>query len=292
MDKPAEKPKRGALARLRSSYRLVLIDDRSFEERFSLRLNRLSVLVGTVITFALYGAVIVAVIVLTPLKRYIPGYSDQETRLNAYRSTLKADSLEGVLAAQSRYIDQLRAVLRGDAPADSAHLFSPASVRPGAEDLRPSAQDSVLRQLVAGEERYSLVEGRGSAERRELAGLLFAAPVKGVITAPFDRGKGHLGVDAVTRADEAVKACLAGSVIFAGWTTDAGYVMQVQHANGLVSFYKHNSALLKKAGDRVKTGEALAIVGSTGENSTGPHLHFELWHNGEPVDPAAYIAFQ
>lgn len=283
---------RGLLRRLRSRYRLVLINESSFEERFSLRLNRLSVLVLGVVTFALYGALIVAVIVLTPLKRFIPGYSDQETRLNAYRSTVQADSLTVALEEQRRYIDNLRSVLTGELPADSASLRRPALERPSPEALLPGAPDSLLHARLDQEERYALAERRESSERRELATLLFVPPVQGVLTAGFDGQERHYGVDLVTKADEAVKCCLAGTVILAGWTNDAGYVIQVQHANGLVSVYKHNRVLLKKTGDRVKSGEAIAIVGDTGKETSGPHLHFELWHNGAAVDPAAYMVFK
>lgn len=289
---PARARKRGLLARLRSRYRLVLIDDTTFEERFSARLNRLTVLVFTVMAFLLYGALVTAVIVLTPLKRYIPGYSDQEIRLNAIRSAELADSLKVALAEQRAYIENLRGVLTGELPVDSASLQRPASVRPELGELLPGGPDSALRARIQREEQYSLVEGRSATERRELASVLFVPPVQGIVTSAFDRSKGHFGTDVVTAPDAAVKSCLAGTVALASWTTDAGHVIAVQHTNGLVSVYKHNRVLLKRAGDRVKTGEALAIVGSTGENSTGPHLHFELWHNGEPVDPAAYIAFQ
>lgn len=283
---------RRLLKRMRSKYRLVLIDDRTFEERFSFKLNRLSVLVFTVLTFLLYGALIVCVIVFTPLKRFIPGYSDQETKLNAYRSTLAADSLEQVARAQELYIANLRGILTGDLPADSVAKLTPSDIKPRPEDLLPGRNDSLLRARVLEEEQYSLVEDRGTTERRELASLLFVPPVQGIVTAAFDRGKGHYGIDIVTQPDAAVKACLSGTVILASWTTDAGNVLQLQHSNGLTSIYKHNSVLLKKAGDRVKAGEAIAIVGSTGENSTGPHLHYELWHNGEPVDPGAYVVFK
>ncbi len=283
--------RRSLWQRLRSRYRLVLIDERDFRERFSFRLNRLSFLVFTVVAFVLYGTMVAAVIVLTPLKRYIPGYSGQETKLNAYRSTMLADSLEAVAGAQRAYIENLRAVLTGDVAADSVQL-RPSLLKPGPQDLKPGAADSALRAKVAQEERYSLVEGRATTERRELASVLFVPPVTGVITAEFDRALGHYGIDVVTTADAAVKSCLAGTVTLASWTTDAGYVLQVQHTNGVTSLYKHNRVLLKKVGDRVKAGEALAIVGNTGENSTGPHLHFELWHNGEPVDPQAYMAFK
>ncbi len=283
---------RRLLKRMRSKYRLVLIDDRTFEERFSFKLNRLSVLVFTVLTFLLYGALIVLLIAYTPLKRFIPGYSDQETKLNAYRSTVAADSLEQVARAQDLYIANLRGILTGQLPADSIAKLTPSDLKPRPEDLLPGPNDSLLRARVLEEEQYSLMEDRGTTERRELASLLFVPPVQGIVTAGFDRGKGHYGIDIVTQPDAAVKACLSGTVVLASWTTDAGNVLQLQHSNGLTSTYKHNSVLLKKVGDRVKAGEAIAIVGSTGENSTGPHLHYELWHNGEPVDPGAYVVFK
>lgn len=284
--------KRGLLARLRSRYRLVLIDDRTFEERFSAKLNRLSVLVFTVMGLLIFGALVTALIVFTPLKRFIPGYSDEETRINAFRGTVVADSLQTALAEQRAYIENLRAVLTGELPMDSASLKRPAPAAQGSIELAPGATDSALRARVESEERYSLVEGRAAGERRELASILFVPPVQGIVTSAFDRAKGHFGADVVTAPDAAVKSCLAGTVALASWTTDAGHVVAVQHGNGLVSLYKHNRVLLKKPGDRVNGGEALAIVGNTGENSTGPHLHFELWHNGEPVDPAAYMVFR
>lgn len=280
------------LKRLRSRYRLLLIDDRTFEERFSLRLNRLTVLIYTVVAFALYGLFVVSVIVYTPLKRYIPGYSDQETKVNAYRSTVQADSLEYLVRMQDLYIANLRAVLRGDFEADSVAPLSPAMLKPKPEDLLPGKSESELRAQVAEEERYTLSEGRSTSERRELASIYFVPPVQGIVTSHFDRGLGHFGIDIVTKPAEAVKACLAGTVTLASWTTDAGHVLQLQHTNGLTSAYKHNSVLLKKVGDRVKAGEAVAIVGNSGENTSGPHLHFELWHNGEPVDPKAYMVFE
>lgn len=287
--KPA---KRKLLRKLRDRYRLLLINDRTFEERFSIRLNRLNVLLLGMAAFLLYGAFVTAVIVFTPLKRYIPGYSDQETKRNAYRSLLLADSLEKRLEQQDQYLANLQAVLQGNAPADSATLIKPLVETPTVQDLVPGTADSVLRQRVAREEAFSLKEGRVSAERRDLAGVFLFPPLRGIVTSKFERGTGHYGIDIVSKADAAVKACLTGTVTLASWTTDAGHVLQIQHGNDLVSLYKHNSVLLKKVGDRVKAGEAIAIVGNSGELTTGPHLHFELWLNAEPVDPQAYMVFE
>jgi len=284
--------RRRMLQKLRDRYRLMLINDSTFEERFSMRLNRLNVLLLGTAAFLLYGAFVTAVIVFTPLKRYIPGYADQETKRNAYRSLLLADSLERSIQERDLYIANLRAVLSGELPADSAALLAPLAKKPTAEDLEPGVTDSLLRERVAREEAFSVREGGVDTERRELAGVFFFPPLRGIVTSRFERSKGHFGIDIVAKADAAVKACLSGTVTLASWTTDAGHVLQIQHGNDLVSVYKHNSVLLKKVGDKVKAGEAIAIVGSSGELTTGPHLHFELWLGGEPLDPQAYMVFE
>ena len=284
-------PRKGLLEKLRSRYRLLLINDSTFEERFSIKLTRLNVLLLGTSAFLLYGAFVTAVIVFTPLKRYIPGYADQETRRNAYRSLIMADSLEIKLRQRDLYIANLRAVLRGEVQADSTDLFPRTAETPSAADLQPSVADSLLRNRIEKEEAYSLNEGGGGVDRRELAGVFFFPPLRGIVTSRFERQKDHFGIDIVAKADAAVKACLSGTVTLASWTTDAGHVLHVQHANDLVSIYKHNSVLLKKVGDKVKAGEALAIVGNSGELTSGPHLHFELWYDGQAVNPKNYISF-
>ena len=281
------------LHKLRNKYRLQLLDEGSFEPRFSMRLSRMNVILLVLAAFTVHGLLVLALIVFTPLKEHIPGYSDQRLKMNAYRSTLKADSLAEVVAVQDLYIRNLRHILRGDLPPDSLPSLRPIEQKPSAADLAPSPEDSALRARIAEEEAYSVTGADPAAlERREIAGVFFFPPLRGVVTSTFDRSQGHYGVDIVTGAGEAVKATLSGTDTLASWTTDGGHVVQVQHANGLVSVYKHNSVLLKSLGDRVQAGEVIAIVGNSGELSTGPHLHFELWLNGEPVDPQAYRVFK
>lgn len=288
--RPKEKPT--LLQKLRSTYRLLLINDSTFEERFSIKLNRLNVLLLAVAAFTIHGLFVTAVIVLTPLKQLIPGYSDQATKANAYHSMLLADSLEVQLEIRDMYIDNLRGVLSGELKADSATLFNPLTVKPDAASLAANRADSLLRARIEKDQAYSLDEGRAPSDRRELAGVFFFTPLRGVVTSTFDRALGHYGIDIVAAADAPVKSCLDGTVTLGSWTTDAGHVIQIQHSNNLVSIYKHNSILLRKVGDRVKAGEVIAIVGNSGELTSGPHLHFELWLNGDPVDPQAYMVFE
>ncbi len=284
--------RRKLIRKLRSTYRLVLIDDKSFAERFSIKLNRLNVLVLAVFTFVGYGLLITAVIVFTPLKKFIPGYSDHDTRQQAIRNAMKADSLELQLGIRDLYLTNLKKVLSGELPVDSTTLLQPLAEKPGMQDLVPGRPDSLLRARVDREQTYNVEVGTNGAGPREPAGVFFFPPIRGIVTSQFDRSEGHFGTDIVAAADAAVKACLDGTVILASWTTDAGHVIQIQHVNDLVSAYKHNSVLLKKVGDRVKAGEVIAIVGNSGELTTGPHLHFELWDHGVAVDPQAFMVFE
>lgn len=283
--------RRAVLRKLKSKYRLLLINDATFEERFSMRLSRINVILLFLALFTLHGLFVTALIVFTPAKRYIPGYSDQRTKLNAYRATVMADSLQQALDRQDAWIANVGQVLSGQVPVDSVNLQPPIHP-PGAEALKPTAAEHQLRDEVRRDEAYSVNSEASAHDRGGLSGLFFFPPLRGVVLSTYDRREGHFGVDIVTKADEAVKACLDGTVIFASWTSDDGYVLQVQHGNDLVSVYKHNAVLLKHAGDKVKAGEAIAIVGNSGEVTTGPHLHFELWSHGEPLDPQAYIVFK
>lgn len=289
----ARTPRRRVLTKLRSKYRLLLINDRTFEERFSIRLSRINVLLLALGGAFLLSALVTSAIVFTPLKKMVPGYSDHDLRRYALRSTLLADSLARVLPMQEAYVENLRRVLTGEVRPDSAGQLRPVASLPTGNDLRPSRTDSLMRQRMTDEETYSLdPEHAGAGKGRDLPGIVFFPPLRGVVTENYDRPKGHLGVDIVTKPDEAVKAALDGTVVFASWTSDGGHVIQVQHANDLLTIYKHNAVLLKKVGDRVKGGEAIAITGDSGELSDGPHLHFELWMAGNPIDPRQYIVFQ
>ncbi len=293
MPQPKPRRKRSFLNRLKDKYRLSLVNESSFEERLSFRLSRMNVILLGVALFAVQGLVVVALIVLTPLKRHIPGYSDQRTKLNAYRATMLADSLQGALLIRDLYIDNLRNVLSGKLPPDSTTLFTPIKAPPSAVDMKPGMADSLFRQQVRQDEAYNVNEQSGTGiERGGLSGIFFFPPLRGIVTQTFDKKQAHFGIDVVTKADEAVKACLDGTVVLASWTSDGGYVMHVQHTGDLVSVYKHNAVLLRQEGDKVKAGEAIAIVGNSGELTNGPHLHFELWHSGEPVDPQAYMVFK
>jgi murein DD-endopeptidase MepM/ murein hydrolase activator NlpD len=275
------------ISRLRNKYRLVVLNDETFEEKVSLKLSRLNVfLVLTIASILLVGSTILLV-AFTPLREYIPGYASTELRRATLDLTLKTDSLETQLAYSTQYLANIKNIINGNPVDPTSEHVSDSAGTTGTLDPGISAADSTLRKTVEEEERFNI----SNTPDQNLAGFSFMAPVKGLLTSTFDKALPHYGVDVTSKKNTPIKSCLAGTVIFAEWTTETGYVMIVQHGRELISVYKHCSALLKKPGNYVQTGQAIAIIGNSGETSTGPHLHFELWHQGNPVNPQNYISF-
>ncbi|MDQ3110445.1 MAG: M23 family metallopeptidase [Bacteroidota bacterium] len=286
-----EKQKRKLIERLRNKYRLVVMNDDTFEERFSLRLTPLGFLILIFVSTSIMIALVVSLVAFTPLREYIPGYADVGMQKDLMKLTWKTDSMEKALVNKQKYMDNLSMILSGR---DSAEL--PSDPRDTTKkytnlDFRPSAADSALRNEIESMDQYSLAIG--VKQKGGISGFFFFIPVTGSVTNTFNASEEHFGVD-VTASDEnePVRVTLDGTVISAGWTTGDGYVISVQHSDNLISIYKHNAALLKKPGEYVKAGDPIAIVGSSGEQISGPHIHFELWYNGTPIDPNEYMVFQ
>ena len=281
------KKSKTVLKRWRSKYRLVVLNDETFEEKISLKLSRLNVfLVITIAAILLVGSTILF-IAFTPIKEYIPGYASTDLRRKAFQLSVRADSLEKHQAYNNWYIENIRNVLNGEPMVSMESVDVDTTPVIGDMNPAPSSADSNLRDYVEEEDRFNI----SNSPDQNLARFSFMAPVTGLVTSSFDPGQKHYGIDVTARKNTPIKSCLAGTVIFAEWTTETGYVMIVQHNKELISIYRHCSALLKKPGDLVQTGQAIGIIGNSGENSTGPHLHFELWHQGNPVNPENFISF-
>jgi murein DD-endopeptidase MepM/ murein hydrolase activator NlpD len=229
------------------------------------------------------------VIAYTPVRTFIPGYPDARTKRAAIQNAIKVDSLEKVIYRWEIYSENIKRAVEGKAPIkiDSIIKASSKETAVSADQTLLQKQDSLLREQVKEEERFEISQ-RG---RRDLPieGLHFFTPLKGVISQGYDPV--HPYIDITAPAGSVVKATLDGTVIYAGWNEETGNTIQIQHSDDLISIYKHNEKLLKKTGDKVKAGTSIALVGNTGDVSTGTHLHFELWHKGEAVDPTRYIKF-
>lgn len=284
------KRKESVMDRLRYKYRLVILNDDTFEEKLSFKLSRLNVFVSIGVSAIVLIAGTTLLIALTPLREYIPGYSSARLRRQAFDLVRKTDSINTQLAYHQRYLNTIKNIVEGKAP-DSLNTLPPEQVAqlPQGEALAPTEQEVSLRKRVEEEERFNVEPS--ASKSRNLENLGFFTPLKGVVSNVFSKENQHQAVDILAPANSAIKACLDGHVLLAEWTAETGHILMLQHANGLISVYKHNSALLKKQGDLVKAGEAIAIIGNSGELTTGPHLHFELWHEGNPIDPQLFMRF-
>jgi murein DD-endopeptidase MepM/ murein hydrolase activator NlpD len=276
----------------RDKYRFSVTNDTTFQEVWRIRLTRYNAfLLITSLFFFVIGTTAL-LIAFTNLREFIPGYPDVTMRRNILISAIRLDSLERELNLRDKYFTNLNSIIAGNLPAN-VYALRDTTRNYNSITFKDSPEDSSLRAQVENDERYNLTLGPVASEPvTSLAGLHFFPPVKGMVSGKFDPRLKHFGTDIVTKPKSPVDAALDGTVIFTGWTMETGFVIEVQHSNNIVSVYKHNASLLKATGDMVRTGEAIAIVGDSGELYTsGPHLHFEIWYKGRPLDPEEHIIF-
>lgn len=291
MSNEKKKSKRHAFADyLKTKFRFVVMNESTFEEKFSAILTPLSIFISLGVFSIIMVILIIYIIAFTPLREYIPGYADTGMRRELVALKIKTDSFQMDLENKNLYIANIKKIINGDfEKASDIKAKKDSTTQYKNLDVKPSKSDSLFRKEIESQEKYSLTAEK--SRRKGISNFLFFAPVKGIVSSKFKASPDHYGIDVVAKKDEAIKATLDGTVVFASWTPETGYVIQLQHDNDLVSVYKHNSVLLKKIGARVQAGEAIAIIGNSGEQSTGPHLHFELWYKGTAIDPQEYINF-
>jgi murein DD-endopeptidase MepM/ murein hydrolase activator NlpD len=271
-------------------YRMVVLNDDTFEERFSLKLNRLNVFIVTLISAVLLIGVTTVLIAFTPIREYIPGYADVTTKRNSIQLTKETDSIQQVLRTNEEFYSRIKMLLNGDITSEEYEsIDSIAKVETDIEitNLTPIKEDSLLREEVAQEDRYSVIAGA-----KAKTNFVFFPPVKGIISGDYDTEIKHYAVDVAATTGTPIKAAADGTVVFASWSVETGYTMLIEHAYGLITVYKHAGSLLKEQNDQVLAGEVIASVGNTGELTTGPHLHFEIWSDGYPLDPTNFINFE
>ena len=274
--------------KLTYKYRLVVLNEDSFEERFSFKLNRLNVFVfGGVFTLLLIG-ITAFIMAFTPFREYIPGYSSSALKKQASDLVYKVDSLEQQLTVNDIYIQNIQKVLTGkieDIAINKDSIIEQMRIED--IDLHPSVTDSIFRQEIEREDRFSVFE-----EATKKTDIVFSSPVKGQISDFYNPKEKHYAIDIAVTKDTPIKAAADGTVIFTGFTADTGFVIILEHPKNFITVYKHNETLHKEQGDLVKSGEVIANAGSTGKLTTGPHLHFELWNDGFPINPINYIDFE
>jgi murein DD-endopeptidase MepM/ murein hydrolase activator NlpD len=285
----SQEKKRKFIDRIRHRYRLVIMNDDTFEENVSLRLTPLGFFILLASVTIVMTMLVTSIIAFTPIREYIPGYADVGMRRDLIRLKMNSDSLEQALIEQNAFIENIGNVLNGNVRSDSTQNKPDKSKDYSKLDLNASKKEDALKKGIESEDKYSLAYG--TENKNGISNFFFFTPLKGIVSEQFKSKDQHFGVDVVGPENESVKATLDGTVILGTWSSETGYTITVQHTNNLISVYKHNSVLLKKVGDYVKAGEAIAIIGNSGEQTTGPHLHFELWYNGKAVNPQDYMVF-
>ena len=267
-------------------YRFVIMTADSFEEKLSTSLSRLNIFafVGFLVFFCFFISLLA--VTYTPLSEYVPGKARSEVQQELIILTKKSDSLLAVLESQDVYLKNIRNIVTGGGVVVPEKTVLNDGLATEVSFER-SAEDSIFRINVEAEEKGIIHEDRGLKSNI----VVFYPPIKGLITDRFNPKTKHFGVDLVAKEKTKVSTVLSGTVIISHWTSETGHVIGVQHKNDYISLYKHNSILLKSVGDFVTVGQPIAIIGNSGELSSGPHLHFELWHRGVPVNPENYILF-
>ena len=292
MEEAKSKKTRKIITRLKNKFRLVVMNDETYEEKISLVLSPMNVfiVIGSIVLFLIISTIYL--IAFTGLREYIPGYSsDISIRRKMINVSLKTDSLIEEMRVKDEYIANINAIINGNVKSEVTGTRADTTQKYANLNLSASDEDSLLRADIEQQDKFSLAVNTGQKGRDDISSFFFFTPLSGVVINKYRATPDHYGIDIVAQKNAAIKATLDGTVISSNYTIETGHVIQIQHANDLVSVYKHNSALLKKTGERVKAGEAIAIVGNSGEVTSGPHLHFELWYRGSPINPQEYISF-
>ena len=276
--------------KLKYKYKLSISNETSYEAVFTMRLSRLQVVMGLSVLAVILVGLTILLIAFTNLKEFIPGFPDGNMRRLITENSLRVDSLEVELQKKDHFLHSIKLILQGEDMNVQEERNDSLQGHYDTIQFSISEQENAFRAAVEERERFNLTVDRQKENTNEY--YHFFPPVEGIVSRGFDEKTRHYGTDVVAKANSKVSAVLDGVVCFTDWTIKTGHVIQIQHANNLLSIYKHNSTLLKKQGDYVMAGEVIAIVGNTGEETTGPHLHFELWRSGNPLNPENFIQFK
>ncbi|MDR0988431.1 MAG: M23 family metallopeptidase [Prevotellaceae bacterium] len=273
---------------IKFKYKLLLINENTLEEVMGLRVSKLNGISVLLSVLLVLFAIASAIIAFTPLRNYLPGYMNSEVRTLVVENDLRVDSLQRVVNLQNLYIMNIQDIFKGTVRIDTVHSIDSLTTRRADTLMQRTLRETDFRRRYEEAEKYNLTS---ITERPETGGLLFYRPVRGMVTQKFDTNIRFYGIDIAAGAGESVVSILEGTVILSAYTAEAGYVIAVQHNQDFVSVYKHCGSLLKRQGDNVKAGEAIALTGEPREETPSPHLHFQLWHKGRPINPEHYLLF-
>jgi len=288
MSNTTEKPVKKTLPQ--QKYKVIVSDEETFEEIISLKTNNFQLFLFAFLYTIFVVILTTTIIFFTQVREYVPGYPSSDLLLSAAKITVKADSLERELALNAQFLSAIESVLRGDPNQTAQTIQDDTLIKNDLEVAQIVAtipQDSILRAYVENQDKFNLTRNQLLIDSKS-----YYSPVKGVVTDRFDIEKNHFAVDVSVDIGTPVKAILAGTVLFSEWSVETGHVILIDHGENLISVYKHNSKILKSQNETVQAGEVIAFSGEEGALSSGPHLHFEIWKNGLPIDPETILSFE
>ena len=290
------KEKKEKESKLRKKYRVVVYNYDTYEEKAHFKFTLMAFLNTVIISSVILIVLVTYLIAFTPLREYSPGYTDVSLNRRVYEMERRADSMEMVFQQKDQYINNIKRIVMGDDfSSDSINSLLTKSSTTNFNNIadKKSKEDSLFRLEYENETRNNLFKHEIISDiPAEYKLVAFFSPMNGIVTNHFNREEKHFGIDIVSDNNSVIKATADGTVIYSDWTVDNGYSIGIQHNGNLFSVYKHNAVLLKDDGDFVSAGEPIAIYGNSGSLSTGPHLHFEIWYNGTPLNPEDYISFE
>ena len=284
-----KKEDKGFLKSLINDYKIVISSEDTFEEKLSFKANKINTFIIMLVYSIILISFTISIVFFTQLRELVPGYSSSDLLNRAIYLTEKTDSLEQQIALNNKFYQSIEDVLSG-----KTEDFVPKEVLEAdtnynnfdIKTINPNIQDSILRSYVDNEDKFNLTKNELVIENK-----MFFTPIMGEITQGFNSKDNHYALDISADIGTPVKSILEGKIIFSEWSVDTGYVIIIDHGQDIISVYKHNSKALKKQNDFVQAGEVIAYSGNQGNLSTGPHLHFELWKNGTPINPQPLLNF-
>lgn len=273
-----------------NDYKVVVSSEDTFEEKLSFKANKINAFIIVLLYSIILIAFTISIVFFTQLREMVPGYSSSDLLNRAIYLTKKTDSLEQQIALNNKFYKSIEDVLSGnvDEFISRDELSTDSNlINPDIFTIPPNLQDSILRQYVDNEDKFNLTNNELVIENK-----MFFSPIKGEITQSFNFNENHFAIDIAADIGTPVKSILDGKIIFSEWSLETGYVVVIDHGENIISVYKHNSKILKEQNDFVQAGEVIAYSGNQGNLSSGPHLHFELWKNGTPIDPEPLLNFK
>ncbi len=285
-----KKQNKSFLKRIFNDYKVVISSEDTFEEKFSFKANKINALIIILVYSIILISFTISIVFYTQLREMVPGYPSTDLLNRAIYLTKKIDSLEQQIALNNKFYKSIEDVISGNidefVPRDELSVDS-SLTNSDFVTVSPNSQDSILRKYVENEDKFNLTNNELIIENK-----MFFSPIKGEITQSFNFNENHFAIDIAADIGTPVKSVLDGKIIFSEWSLETGYVVVIDHGENIISVYKHNSKILKEQNDFVQAGEVIAYSGNQGNLSTGPHLHFELWKNGTPIDPEPLLNFK